>query len=74
MPSLPFIRISQLAVQMLDVGLVHTGWPMPLDEFGDTEEPLPHVGRQFVEFSLDTTVEDLHAPRHMLDYISKMRW
>ena len=59
---------------MLDVGLVHAGWPMTFDEFGDAEEPLPNVGCQLVDFSLDTTVEDLHAPRHMLNTISKIGW
>lgn len=38
------------------------------------KEPLPHVRCQFVEFSLDATVEDLHAPRHMLEFISKTRF
>jgi hypothetical protein len=52
---------------------MHAAWPMPFDEFGDAEEPLPHVGCQLVEFSFDATVEDLHAPRHMLDHSSKMR-
>jgi hypothetical protein len=47
---------------------------MTLDEFGDAQKPLPHVGREFVEFSLDATVEDLHTPGHMPEAISKMRW
>jgi hypothetical protein len=44
---------------------------MLLDQLGYAQEALPHVLRERLELSLDTTVQDLYAPSHGALYLKK---